>query len=612
MNIVTNDTPTPGPATPRVIHEGLPTQLPDIDPDETRDWIESFDSMLSERGRERARYVMLRLLERAREKQVGVPALRSTDYINTIPPEREPYFPGDEHIERRIRAFIRWNAAVMVSDANRPGLGVGGHIATYQSSASLYEVGFNHFFRGKEHPGGGDQIFIQGHASPGIYARAFLEGRLSPQQLYRFRQEVQPGADAVLHLLAEAEQLLLVESALEDGTRVDAGGGVALDEDLVAATGVVLATEEVVEPDLVEARCRLVRRDVAADLEARPVRVGDHHRGVPADEGADPALDVLVAREPRLALWRDGVDVVGAAQRGDADVELAGLLQQPQHHVAGPLAAALVDQLVERLQPVRGLVRVDVRKLGGQAFVDHRRRRAGGGGSRGAGSVGCFFGHPLMLSRLGERFDGRSRYRRVHVKPPRKSGPRTSHLPRHDVARLRVPRNSGGLALTRPPRPRGFAIGDATQEDDSVSSTEGGSSTQTGAPGAAERLGFKPGMVIQELGWDSDSDDQLRVTIEDAIDADMVDSDYGNVVDAVVLWWRSEDGDLVDGLVDALTDLVGGGAIWLLTPKVGRPNAVEPADIAEAAPIAGLSQTTTAAVSKEWSATRLIAPKTPA
>ena len=145
-----------------------------------------------------------------------------------------------------------------------------------------------------------------------------------------------------------------------------------------------------------------------------------------------------------------------------------------------------------------------------------------------------------------------------------------------------------------------------------MSSTEGGSSTQTGAPAAAERLGFKPGMVIQELGWDSDADDALRVSIEDTIDADMVDGDYGNVVDSVLLWWRSEDGDLVDGLVDALTDLVGGGAIWLLTPKVGRPNAVDPADIAEAAPIAGLAQTTTAAVSKEWSATRLIAPKTPA
>ena len=137
---------------------------------------------------------MLRLLERAREWQVGVPALRSTDYINTIPPEREPWFPGDEEIERRIRAFIRWNAAVTVSTANRKGLEVGGHIATYQSSASLYEVGFNHFFRGKDHPGGGDQIYIQGHGSPGIYARAFLEGRLTEQQLSRFRQEVQHGA----------------------------------------------------------------------------------------------------------------------------------------------------------------------------------------------------------------------------------------------------------------------------------------------------------------------------------------------------------------------------------------------------------------------------------
>ncbi|MDN5892534.1 MAG: pyruvate dehydrogenase (acetyl-transferring), homodimeric type [Nocardioides sp.] len=184
--------------TPPVIHEGLPTQLPDIDPEETREWLNSFDAMAEGRGRERARYLMLRLLERAREKQVGVPALRSTDYINSIPPEREPWFPGDEEIERRIRAFIRWNAAVMVSSANRKGLEVGGHIATYQSAASLYEVGFNHFFKGKDAPGGGDQVYIQGHASPGIYARAFLEGRLTEEQLYRFRQEVQHGKGAGL------------------------------------------------------------------------------------------------------------------------------------------------------------------------------------------------------------------------------------------------------------------------------------------------------------------------------------------------------------------------------------------------------------------------------
>ena len=173
-----------------IISDGLPTQLPDIDQDETREWVESFDTVVRTRGRARARYVMLRLLERAREQQVGVPGLRSTDYINTIPPEREPWFPGDEYIERRIRAYIRWNAAVMVSRANRPGLGVGGHIATYASAASLYEVGFNHFFRGKDHGESGDQVFFQGHAAPGIYARAYLEGRLTEQQLNGFRQEL--------------------------------------------------------------------------------------------------------------------------------------------------------------------------------------------------------------------------------------------------------------------------------------------------------------------------------------------------------------------------------------------------------------------------------------
>jgi len=172
-----------------IITDGLPSQLPDIDPGETREWIESFDAAVDHDGRQRARFLLLKLLERARERQVGVPALRSTDYINTIPPEREPWFPGDEHIERRIRAYIRWNAAIMVSRANKH-LGVGGHIATYASAASLYEVGFNHFFRGKDLASGlGDQVYFQGHAAPGIYARAFLEGRLTEQHLDGFRQE---------------------------------------------------------------------------------------------------------------------------------------------------------------------------------------------------------------------------------------------------------------------------------------------------------------------------------------------------------------------------------------------------------------------------------------
>lgn len=134
-------------------------------------------------------------------------------------------------------------------------------------------------------------------------------------------------------------------------------------------------------------------------------------------------------------------------------------------------------------------------------------------------------------------------------------------------------------------------------------------------PGGAEvkdagaRLGLKAEMVVQELGWDDDVDQELRTQIEDAIDGDMVDGDYGNVVEAVVLWWRDDDGDLVDGLVDSLTDLVAGGFIWLLTPKVGRPGSVDAADVAEAAEVAGLATTITAAVSKDWTATRLVAPK---
>jgi len=132
---------------------------------------------------------MRSLLQRAGAQSVGVPMVTTTDYVNTIPADQEAVFPGNEQYERRYRAWMRWNAAVMVHRAQRPGIGVGGHISTYAGAATLYEVGFNHFFRGKDHPGGGDQIFFQGHASPGMYARAFLEGRLSEEDLDGFRQE---------------------------------------------------------------------------------------------------------------------------------------------------------------------------------------------------------------------------------------------------------------------------------------------------------------------------------------------------------------------------------------------------------------------------------------
>lgn len=165
-------------------------QLIDANPDETAEWHQSLDSLIKHAGPARARYLMLSLIKRAHEANIQLPNLRLTDYMNTIPPESEPQFPGDEFLERRIRAYIRWNAAIMVHRAQRPGVGVGGHISTFASSAALYEVGFNHFFKGKDHPGGGDQIFFQGHASPGMYSRAFLEGRLSEHQLDGFRQEL--------------------------------------------------------------------------------------------------------------------------------------------------------------------------------------------------------------------------------------------------------------------------------------------------------------------------------------------------------------------------------------------------------------------------------------
>jgi pyruvate dehydrogenase E1 component len=167
-------------------------QLPDTDPTETAEWLESLDDVVASEGIARARFLMFKLLKRSRQLHVGLPALTQTRYINTISPEQEPDFPGDEQLERRIRRLIRWNAVAMVLRANTRYPGIGGHLSTYASSASLYEVGFNWFFRGKdERPG--DRVFYQGHAAPGMYARAFLEGRLTEDRLDHFRREVVRG-----------------------------------------------------------------------------------------------------------------------------------------------------------------------------------------------------------------------------------------------------------------------------------------------------------------------------------------------------------------------------------------------------------------------------------
>lgn len=173
-----------------MIRDGVASYLNDADPEETREWMESLDGMLEGSSPDRARFLMLRLLERASARRVPLPPMTSTDFVNTIPTTMEPEFPGDEEIEKHYRRWIRWNAAIMVHRAQRPGIGVGGHISTYAGAAPLYEVGFNHFFRGKDHPGGGDHVFFQGHASPGMYARAFMEGRLTEDDLDGFRQEV--------------------------------------------------------------------------------------------------------------------------------------------------------------------------------------------------------------------------------------------------------------------------------------------------------------------------------------------------------------------------------------------------------------------------------------
>ena len=166
-----------------------PGALPDSDPAETQEWLESFDAVVDHAGPARARQIILNLVSHARDRHVGLPAVATSDYVNSISSSEEPVYPGDLDIERRIRSYVRWNAAMIVHRAQRPGLGVGGHISTYASTATLYEVGFNHFFRGHDADGGGDQVYFQGHASPGLYARAFLEGRLSERQLDGFRRE---------------------------------------------------------------------------------------------------------------------------------------------------------------------------------------------------------------------------------------------------------------------------------------------------------------------------------------------------------------------------------------------------------------------------------------
>jgi pyruvate dehydrogenase E1 component len=172
--------------------ETIPSHA-DSDPLETAEWLESLRSVLENQGPERVSFLLGELSEAAHKEGVQLPFTATTPYINTIPEDRQPPYPGNRELERRIKSIIRWNAMAMVTRANKAHDGIGGHISTFASAATLYEVAFNHFFRGKGEDFSGDQIYFQGHAAPGMYARAFLEGRLDEEHLVNFRQELEPG-----------------------------------------------------------------------------------------------------------------------------------------------------------------------------------------------------------------------------------------------------------------------------------------------------------------------------------------------------------------------------------------------------------------------------------
>src|SRR6202165_5364743 len=168
------------------------TKVLGMDPQEVQEWVESFDQVVREEGQESAITLLDRLRGHAQSRGIALPFTANTPYLNTISFEKQAIFPGDQEIERRIKSLVRWNALAMVVRANRVDHSIGGHISTYASAATFFEVGFNHFFRGRTEEFEGDTVYLQGHASPGVYARAFLEGRLSAKKLENFRRELRP------------------------------------------------------------------------------------------------------------------------------------------------------------------------------------------------------------------------------------------------------------------------------------------------------------------------------------------------------------------------------------------------------------------------------------
>jgi len=168
----------------------MENEIPDVDPQETQEWLDAIASVLENEGAERAHFLIEQMIDRARLGGADLPISATTPYLNTIPVDKEQHSTGNHELEHRIRALTRWNAMAIILNANRESSELGGHIASFASAATLYDVGFNHFFHGHTDDHGGDLVYFQGHSSPGMYARAYLEGRLSEEQLRKFRQEV--------------------------------------------------------------------------------------------------------------------------------------------------------------------------------------------------------------------------------------------------------------------------------------------------------------------------------------------------------------------------------------------------------------------------------------
>ena len=199
----------------------MDAQQPDLEALELADWLDSLDDVLYTRGRERVKRLLQGLQIHAQKAGVVLPVTSQTPYVNSIDVDSQPPYPGNLEVEKRIRRWVRWNAMAMVVRANKAENGIGGHISSYASAATLYEVGLHHFFRGPDHPSGGDLLYVQGHSTPGMYARAFLEGRLSEQQLLNFRRELAPGGGFVFNSIHNVQARVPAENllALYDAVR---------------------------------------------------------------------------------------------------------------------------------------------------------------------------------------------------------------------------------------------------------------------------------------------------------------------------------------------------------------------------------------------------------